>query len=255
MTADVLSHLALVLSASDLARRIQGRDDDPGALLGPVLRLAARALSAERASLFLVSGASADDEGEPVVLRVARVGTTTVPEVAMFVPRVAQPVFACLSGEAPSFEGPVRADDPFYREHAGVEPDVPPEVAWVPVFVHGVPRAAVELARTRPFGEEDVSALVDLGLAITRALELRGNGAFVRALLDLLPELGSPAALAQRIDEAVSQASTSPDERRAAALAVTLAELARESPKALELAATVLSATRRAFVREGGGEP
>ncbi len=254
-TAALAGHLAVLLSAVDLSARIAGLERTPDAGLSAILRLGVRALDAQRASVFLVSGARPEDGEAPSVLRVARVGTATVEPTAPFVPGACRPVFTCLGGEGPLFELDARPDDPFFYAHEGIEPEFWPSIAWIPVFVRGAPRAALQLARDRAWtelGPERAQGLRDLADAVRDALSRRGAGVFVDAVMGLLPEIAAPEELARRVEGALDEASLLPDERRAASLAMTLAELARESPEALEFASTVLAAARRAFARPKG---
>lgn len=272
MTADPSSapidpfarHLAQLLSIVDLAGRLRagegGDDGERARVVSDALMLTRRACSAARASLFQLENIDADAD-EP--LWVERIGRDAegepVEPVASFQARASAPLLSAIhAGGSVSF-GPIEADEPFYALHASVEPQAPLHAAFCPVHVDGEAVGVLEVARTQdaPFDEQALSGLEASARTLAAAVFATRRDRQLKAMLAaLLPELldprTAPTSLHERVLRWLEQRRMAPAERQAIALASSIAQLARHAPAGLELAQTVLAATRKALVREVG---
>jgi GAF domain-containing protein len=249
-------HLATLLRIADLSGRVraEGTPDDVAA---DVLSLLRRAAGADRASLFDVDHADADD-GEPLwVTRVARdvAAADGVRAAVPFQPAHVALLLTPLQTGALEALGDLRDDEPFYARHRQEEPLDTRHAAFAPVFQGGRPVAVVEIARSagEPFRAEDLAVLERGARSVSASVySARREATIERIFQELLPELltpgVAPTSLPERLRAFLDARKLSPPDRAAIGLATTIAELAEHSPAALEMVTTVLAATRKAFV-------
>lgn len=249
-------HLALLLSVADLSARLAPAPDEAAAL-GDLARLVRRATDADRVSVFEIEGADADDELALSVVRRARDGEGEVDPVATFSPRNVALLLAPLGAASTEALCPIDLAEPFYARHADVEPATTRAAAFAPIIAFGKSRGVIEIARAedRAFRGDDLRALEAGARAVAAGVYgLRREATVLSLFTAILPELLDPAhaptSLPERVRTWLSARAIDPDERRALALATTIAELSRASGSALELVQTVLSATRKAFARD-----
>lgn len=251
-------HLALLLSVAELSSRLAPPASEAG-VLADLGELARRATGADRVSVFEIDGADADEPAELRVVRIARVvaGADDVAAVATYLPRHVALLLAPFAALATEAIHPVSAAEPFYARHADVEPLPTRAAAFAPIVAFGRSRGVIELARTndRPFKGDELRALEAAARSIAAAVygarrEATIASLFSALLPDLLDPSRAPTSLPDRLRAWLASRAIDPDERRALALATTIAELSRGSSSALELVQTVLSATRKAFAHE-----
>lgn len=261
MSPDALArHLATLLSIADLAGRLAPQDD--GAQIGSdLVHLARRAASADRASLFQIDNADADDETPPWIVRLARdvAEPDGVPAVVPFQPAHVALLFAPLASGATQALGPIGDAEPFYARHRSEEPRTPRYAAFAAVVVAGRARGVVEIARDEAaFRGDELLALDAAARAIAAGVwGTRRESTIAAFLAGLLPEVLSEdramTSLPDRVREWLAARALDPTEREAIQLAATIAELAQSSDAALGLVHTVLSATRKAMVSDVRG--
>jgi hypothetical protein len=249
-------HLALLLSVADLSARLAPAPDEAAAL-ADLAGLVRRATGADRASVFEIEGADADEGVALSVVRRARDADVAVDPVATFSPRSVALLLAPLGAASTEALCPIDAAEPFYARHLDVEPSVPRAAAFAPIIAFGKARGVLEIARSddRAFRGDELRALESGARAVAAGVYgLRREATVLSLFTAILPELLDPAhaptSLPDRLRAWLSTRAIDPDERRALALATTIAELSRASGSALELVQTVLSATRKAFARD-----
>jgi GAF domain-containing protein len=264
-------HLAQLLSIADLAGRLQAPDDE-GATARDLLRLAREACRADRASLFQLENADADADEPLCVIRLARdaAGVSSGEQLSLdeppgadpaeatpFQPAHAGPLLSAIHAGGSVAFGPVADDEPFYAQHAELEPLPTRQAAFCAVVVDGRPVGVLEVARgaDEPFSEAELGSLEAAARSVAAAVHGTRRERSVQAMLaELLPELLDPAraptSLPGRLRQWLEARSMAPAERQAISVATTIAQLSASSPAALELVQTVLSAAHKAFVRD-----
>ncbi|MFO0660194.1 MAG: hypothetical protein U0165_10230 [Polyangiaceae bacterium] len=149
---------------------------------------------------------------------------------------------------------------PFYRAHRELEPMPARLVALAPVLLDEVVVGVLEVARVdeRPFRASELESIEEGARAVSSAVfALEREKTVMAVLREALPELLDPTtattSLASRVEAWLHSRRADVSEQQALVLAATIAELSHGSSSSIELAQTLISAIRQAFVRERRG--
>lgn len=254
-------HLAMLLTTVDLASRLRPRASTRSAT-NDVLSLIRRAAGADRVSLFRTENITGDDDGDLTVTRLGRspsLGDAGIDEAIFDRRSVALLLLPAQSGAIEAL-GPLDDDEPFYRVHREIEPMFARHAALAPVTIDDVVVGVIEVVRVddRRFSGDDLDAIEEGARSVAAAVFALEREKTVMAFLrELLPEVLDPrraeTSLPARVEAWIHARRADISEQQALVLAATIAELSHGSSTSIELAQTMLSAIRQAFVRERRG--